>query len=187
MTIKIFISHASRDRDLVKCFVQALETSVVLADDEIRCSSLPGYRLRSGSHTSSALRSEISQAELIIGILTPDSLESGWVMFELGAGWGANKWVVPVVAGVDYDAMPGPLKESNSTDAATRGELEQLFHEIAARLQLRPRTPGKASEAIDELVLEAETYYDDDDGEDDDEDDDDQDAKNKEEGKRNHG
>lgn len=169
MSIRIFISHASCDRDLVKCFVQALEASVTLADDEIRCSSLPGYRLRSGTHTSSALRKELSEAELIVGILTPESLESGWVMFELGAGWGANKWVVPVVAGVDYDSMPGPLKESNATDAATRGELEQLFHEIASRLELKLRAPGKASEAIDELVLEAETFYEDDDEEEDDE------------------
>jgi hypothetical protein len=176
MTIRIFISHASADRDLVKCFVSALEASVQITEGAIRCTSLPGYRLRAGAHTSTKLREELQEAELIIGILTPASLESGWVMFELGAGWGAGKWVVPVVAGIDYDTMPGPLKESNATDAATRGELEELFHEIADGLKVQRRAAGKASAAIDELVEEAESYFEDDDSdesEDDDDDDDD--------------
>ena len=172
MAIRIFISHASRDRDLVKLFVRALEAAVVVSEDEIRCTSLPGYRLRAGIQTSEALRQELADAPLIIGILTPVSLESGWVMFELGAAWGSKKWVVPVVAGVDYDAMPGPLKECNATDAATRGELEQLFHEIADGLHLKSRAAGKASEALDDLVSEAEDYFDEDDQDEEDDDDD---------------
>jgi hypothetical protein len=52
-------------------------------------------------------------------------------MFELGAGWGNRKNVVPVIAGVEYDDLPGPLKELNATDSADRGELEQMFEEIS--------------------------------------------------------
>ncbi len=104
----------------MKHFVRALEAYMVIPDHAIRCTSLPGYKLRSGSHTSTTLRAELNEAEIIIGVLTPESLESGWVMFELGAGWGAQKWVVPLIAGVDYDSIPGPLKESSATHAATR-------------------------------------------------------------------
>jgi hypothetical protein len=175
MSIRIFVSHASKDRDLVKFFVHALEASFAIADGQIRCTSLPGYRLRSGAHTSSVLRNELAETDVIIGILTPESLESGWVMFELGAGWGAKKWVVPVLAGVDYDLLPGPLKESNTTDAATRAEIEQLFHEIGSSLNLSQRPAGRATEIIDELVEEAESYYEDEEDEEDDEDGDDED------------
>jgi hypothetical protein len=158
MAIRIFISHASKDRDLVKLFVRALTASFVIPDNQIRCTSLPGYRLRSGTHATTALRDELAEAEIIIGILTNESLESGWVMFELGAGWGANKWVVPVIAGVDYDLLPGPLKESSATDAATRAEIEQLFYEIGKTLNLTMRPGGGATEIVGELVEEAEHY-----------------------------
>lgn len=169
MPIRIFVSHNSKDRELVKLFVRVLEAALQIEEGEIRCTSLPGYRLRSGSHSSTALRKEINEASLIIGVLTPNSVESGWVMFELGAGWGSRKWVVPVIAGIDYDSMPGPLKESSATDAATRGELEQLFEEISTTLSIRKRAAGRASDLLDELIAEAEEYYEDDDEEEDDE------------------
>lgn len=131
MPISIFISHSSRDRDLVRLFVRALEESLIIPDKAIRCSSLPGYRLRAGGQSSEILRAELAEAKVIIGILTPNSLESGWVMFELGAGWGGRKNVVPVIAGVEYDDLPGPLKEINASDSADRGELEQMLEEIS--------------------------------------------------------
>jgi hypothetical protein len=169
MPISIFISHASKDRVLVDLFVKALEASMVIPEGGIRCTTLPGYRLRAGAHTSTALRAEIAEARILIGILTPESLESGWVMFELGAAWGASKPVLTVAVGIDYEFMPGPLKETNATDAASRAELEQLFDEISESLDFQKRRAGRQTEALDELVAEAETYLDDD--EEDDEDD----------------
>ena len=162
MPISIFISHSSKDRVLVDSFVKALEASMVIPEGGIRCTTLPGYRLRAGAHTSSALRTEIAEAQILIGVLTPESLESGWVMFELGAAWGACKPVLTVSVGIDYEFMPGPLKETNATDAASRAELEQLFEEIRESLNFQRRKAGRATEALDELVEEAETYLDDD-------------------------
>jgi hypothetical protein len=140
---------------------------MVIPEGEIRATTLPGLRLRAGAHTSTALRTEIAETKILIGILTPASLESGWVMFELGAAWGANKPVLTVSVGIDYEFMPGPLKETNATDAASRAELEQLFEEIRETLDFPKRRAGRQTEALDELVEEAETYLDDDDEEDD--------------------
>jgi hypothetical protein len=176
MPITIFVSHSSRDRDLVRLFVRALEESLVLPDKAIRCSSLPGYRLRAGGQSSDILRAEIAEAKVIIGILTPDSLESGWVMFELGAGWGTKKNVVPVIAGVEYDDLPGPLKEINATDAADRGELEQMLEEISHASGIPERGRGRNSETLDELVEEAESYFEDEEEEDEEDKDDDEEA-----------
>lgn len=113
----------------------------------------------------------------MIGILTPHSLESGWVMFELGAAWGSVKTVLPVVAGVEYEGLPGPLSETNVTDAASRPELEQLFQEISDFLGFAKRAAGRATSPIDTLVEEAETYFEDDDDDDAEGDDDEEEVK----------
>jgi hypothetical protein len=161
MPIKVFISHSSSDHDLVSAFVKALQEAVTLQEGDIRCTSLPGYRLRTGIGLSSTLRKELAEAQFVIGILTPESLESGWVMFELGAGWGMEKWVVPVVAGVEYEDLPGPLKERSAADATNHAELEQLFQEIAEGLAVKVRPAGRAAEAINAVVEEAEAYFED--------------------------
>jgi hypothetical protein len=159
MPIKVFISHSSSDHDLVSAFVKALQEAVTLQDGDIRCTSLPGYRLRTGIGLSSTLRKELAEAQFVIGILTPESLESGSVMFELGAGWGMEKWVVPVVAGVEYEDLPGPLKERSAADATNHAELEQLFQEMAEGLALKMRPASRATEAINAVVEEAEAYF----------------------------
>lgn len=172
MSERIYISHASSDRDLVRSFVAALEDALDIPEGEIRCASLPGYKLRSAAQSSNELREELAGSELMIGIVTPLSLESGRVMFELGAGWATGKWTIPIIAGADYDALPSVLKESNATDASSYDELEQLLREIAERLNIPAPDFDHAADALDELVAEAESYYDDEDVEDDDEDDD---------------
>jgi hypothetical protein len=166
MAIKIFVSHSSRDRELVAAFVRALEDSMVVDDGELRCTSLPGRRPRTGAGLPATLKKEVNEANVIIGLLTPESLESGWVMFELGAGWGAEKWVVPVIAGIDYDSLPGPLKDTLSADATNQAELEQMFQEIAETLGLKRRQAGRAADAIKALIEVAEAYVDDDKDED---------------------
>jgi hypothetical protein len=167
MPISIFVSHYSGDKHLVSLFVRALEESFVIPEGAIRCTSLPGYRLRSGAHTSATLRDEIKQAKILVAILTASSLESGWVMFELGAAWGAQKLVVPVIVDVEYESLPGPLKEINTTDATSRAELEQLFEEMQEALGCERRRAGRRTEVLDELVAEAESYSEDDDSEED--------------------
>jgi hypothetical protein len=104
------------------------------------------------------LGNELAEAEVIIGILTPASLKSGWAMFELGAGWSAKKSVVLLTAGVDYDFLPGPLKETNAMNAAIRSEVDQLLFEIGETLKLQKRRPDKATDVIGALVEEAESF-----------------------------
>ena len=91
-------------------------------------------------------------------------------MFELGAAWGSSKPVLTVSVGIDYEFMPGPLKETNATDAASRAELEQLFEEMRETLDFRKRRAGRQTEALYELIEEAETYLDDDEEEGDEDD-----------------
>lgn len=153
LPIKIFISHSSEDVELVKLILRAMEDSLHIPNGSIRCTSVPGYKLLTGTHTSTTLRKELTECELIIGVLTRNSLVSGYVLFELGAGWGMAKWTVALLGGdVDFSDIPGPLIETNAIRINERSSVFQFIDDIALQLQLERRPTSKSVEAIDNLV-----------------------------------
>jgi len=159
MAIRVFISHSSDDEDLTQTLISLLEAAFNFEEREVRCTSLPGYKLRTGSHTSSQLKQELNEAELVVCILTPVSTESEWVRFELGAAWAMkDKWVVPLLAGLDYDELPGPLREVHAIKATDPDGIYQLLDEIGEKLQWPHRPASKVAGAVRDLVSTAEDY-----------------------------
>jgi len=99
--ISVFISHSSKDAGLALALIELLKGGLGLLSDQIRCSSVDGYRLPVGVNTEAKLREEVNEARVVIGLITPSSLSSAFVMFELGARWGANQFLAPLLAGVN--------------------------------------------------------------------------------------
>lgn len=113
-TPKIFISHTTRQEELVQRLVAVFESAFSVHPGEIRCTSLPGYGFPISSNVTSQLRTEIEQAEIVIGIITPDSIQSN-VLFELGAAWGFQKSIFLLLAsGATVDNIPSFLTQLNS-------------------------------------------------------------------------
>lgn len=113
--VRIFISHSSKDEDITQALVELLESSFELQQNDIRCTSLSGYKLPTGAHTSIKLKDEIKNSDIVIGVITLNSIGSHYVLFELGASWGLDISTFPVIAkGVDFDSLPGPLKEKHA-------------------------------------------------------------------------
>lgn len=159
MPIRVFISHSADDEELTQALISLLEAAFHFEEREVRCTSLPGYKLRTGSHTSTQLKQELNEAELVICILTPVSTESEWVRFELGAAWAmSNKWVVPLLAGLEYDQLPGPLREVHAVKATDSDGIYQLLDEIQEKLQWQARPAAKVAGAVRDLVNSAEEY-----------------------------
>src|SRR5207247_750725 len=98
-TILVMISHSSRDKDLAEVLIELLRTALNLAANQIRCTSVDGYRLPAGVDTHEQLRKEVKSARVLIGLLTPNSSSSSYVLFELGARWGAELPMIPLLAG----------------------------------------------------------------------------------------
>ena len=115
--MKVFISHNSKDEELAKILVNLLQKSMRLSSYDIRCSSVDGYRLIGGVAVDETLRIEVHDAELVIGLITPDSLKSLYVAFELGARWGISKPMIPLLAsGATSLHFGGPLAGINALD-----------------------------------------------------------------------
>jgi hypothetical protein len=89
-TIDIFISHSAADTRLAKTLIDLLLVSLPIDPKRIRCTSVNGYRLEGGAQADDQLRTEIWGAKVFIGLLTDHSISSTYVLFELGARWGAK-------------------------------------------------------------------------------------------------
>lgn len=152
--VKIFISHTSKDEALTKALVELLEVALSLEVSDIRCTSVPGYKLQIGTHTSSTLKNEIQYAKVVIGVVTPDSLKSNYVLFELGASWGLDITTLPVLAkGAMFESLPGPLKEHHAISLGDSTNCYQLIDDIASKTGLTktdvmPRVNGKINDLV---------------------------------------
>jgi hypothetical protein len=133
----LFISHSSKDVQLVEALVDLFRAALPLTPEDVRCSSLDGYRLPGGADIDTHLRREVPAAQAFVGVISHDSLRSTYVSFEFGARWGAGKTLVPLLApGMQSAVLQGPLAGLNALSCASAAQLHQLVAEVAGALSV---------------------------------------------------
>ena len=141
--IRIFISHSSADVEVARPLVELLRSALTLRASEIRCTSVDGYRLEGGANTEESLRREVRDSELFIGIISQHSLGSLYVVFELGARWGTERPLIPLLApGTPSRVLGGPLSNINALRLDSEAQVHQLVDEIAQKLNLKAESPA---------------------------------------------
>lgn len=84
---KVFISHASTDKPFVELLVNLLE-DIGLSENEIVCSSIPGYGIPLGKDIYDWLSEQFQNCELhIIFVLSENYYNSVACLNEMGAAW----------------------------------------------------------------------------------------------------
>jgi ketopantoate reductase len=84
-TVDVFISHSSQDVPIAKALVTLLRSALNLPSKSIRCTSVEGYMFDPGIPVDEQIRREVRQSTIFIGLITPASIRSPYVQFELGA------------------------------------------------------------------------------------------------------
>ena len=134
-TPRIFISHSSNDEDLAAALIDLLQSALpdLWSDpNPIRCTSVPGYKLEGGADTDTVLREEIRDADVFIGLLTPKSLNSTYVLFELGARWGLQTVIKPLISGFPKSDVKAPLSRLHIQSCDEPNDLHQLLSRESA-------------------------------------------------------
>jgi hypothetical protein len=155
---RIFISHRHKDEPAVSALTALLEQAFFVESTDIRCTSVQPYMLTPGERTSELLRKEIAGAELVIGVLSPDTTESNYVLCELGASWGRDVATFPVlIRGATFADVPSPLSERHSVSLEKEENCLQLIDYIANRTSLTRRdgTMGKLAQQARALAAAA--------------------------------
>lgn len=155
-TIDIFVSHSSKDARTAKALVSLLRAALNIPANRIRCTSVDGYRLRGGAHTDQQLRRELNGARVFVGLITRRSIQSTYVLFELGARWGAELPLVPVlVTSTDQDLLRGPLGGFNALACDSRSQIHQLVDDIAVHLGVISGSAASYQDFIEEVITSA--------------------------------
>lgn len=151
--MKVFISHSSKDMAIVDKLYDLVKNFLHLRAEDIVCTSRPGSKLRAGDDTEDSLRQHIHDVPAFLGVITPNSLESTYVICELGARWGQNKHLIPLLSSSDIrNRLDGPLNSHNLL-LSERTDLQQLVRELAATLSIELER-ADAYEAILQSVLD---------------------------------
>lgn len=138
--ILVLISHSSKDRALAEALIELLRAGLGLLATQIRCTSVDGYRLPAGVNTDTQLRREIADAGVLVGLLTPNSISSTYVLFELGARWGIERPMIPLLAGVTPEEMRGPHRVLNALSCSSESQLIQFVEDAGRELKIAPQS-----------------------------------------------
>lgn len=153
--IDVFVSHSHRDVALAKEIVELLVLSLGIPTARIRCTSLDGYRLEAGVLVTDQLQQEVFESRLVLALLTPTSLKSAYVLFELGARWGAKKKIIPLLAAeASNNDLEGPMKGINAIQCDRAGIMQMLSE--MGRFLGRPWDNPAVSDSKIQLVIKAQ-------------------------------
>ncbi|WP_286616583.1 toll/interleukin-1 receptor domain-containing protein [Variovorax sp. J22R115] len=134
-TLDVFISHSSEDAQLAEILIEVLEAAV--PDIAIRCSSIDKYRLDAGGNYEVQIRQEVLLSKVLLCLITPRSVKSDYVLFELGARWGVGLWTVPLLAsGATVSLLPGPVSHLNAITCSSTYQIYQMIDKVVAVTKL---------------------------------------------------
>jgi len=151
--IKLFISHSSKDQELVEKLTELVKNALRLSSSEIRCTTIDGYRLSGGANTNEEIKREVRDTKAFIGLISFAATDSMYVLFELGARWGSDKHLLPLLApGVSPDILKGPLSKLNALSCGNRSQLHQLVNDLAKILEINPEPPYAYQRYIEAIL-----------------------------------
>jgi hypothetical protein len=153
--ISVFISHNSRDEKLASMLIGLIRSALNLSSEAIRCTSVEGFLLPAGMPIAEQLRKEVLESKAFIALLTPSSVESAYVLFELGARWGSGKPMIPLLAnGEPGQLMKGPLSVISALRCDRTAQLQQFVQELARHLESNMERPAVYQKSIEAIVEE---------------------------------
>jgi hypothetical protein len=156
MTLKIFISHSSADAQIAEALIKLFQRSLNIPSSQIRCTSVDGYRLPGGSNTTEALKKEVEESEVFVGLMTKTSIQSTYVLFEMGARWASSKKLMPVLAaGATPRVLKPPLSDYNALDCNNEAQIYQLLEDMSEALNMRLERANTYSDLIISLIKES--------------------------------
>jgi hypothetical protein len=156
--LKIFISHSKSDVQLATLVVELLRSALNLPAKDIRCTSVDGHRLPGGAEIDSQLRREIMGAKTVIGIISKESFDSAYVLFELGARWGQGENLIPLLAHGMHPPLKGPIQNYNALSCESETQLFQFIADVGTQIGVTPESANVFNAKIKAIVDHKEEH-----------------------------
>lgn len=98
----VFISHAHKDTDLARDLINRLR-EIGIQTNTLNASV-------SGTAIENSIINTLSDVDEVIVILTDDSVDSRWLMYEMGVASSLRKRITPVIVGINANKLPSLIK-----------------------------------------------------------------------------
>lgn len=127
---KIFISHSSKDVDIVKAFVELLE-DIGMPEASIVCTSVPGYGIPGGRKIYEWLREQWIDYNIhMIFMLSHNYYDSVASLNEMGAAWlSKTESTLILLPGFKFSDIRGCI-DPTEIGIALEGEIGELKHRL---------------------------------------------------------
>ncbi len=148
---RIFVSHRHRNEAVARALVALLQAAFDIGKADIRCTSVRPFRLPVGERTPDRLRAELRSAEAVLGLIAPDTNESSYVLFELGAAWSHGILTCPLLIGTATNVnIPDPIRDLNPLSLTDHRDCHQLLDDLEDASSL-DRKQGVGSDVQDKV------------------------------------
>src|SRR4029077_5537621 len=119
----VFISHSARDSWIAR--MMAEKVSELGAEAWLDVKDLEG-----GDVINRKTLDGLDACQESVVLVSPNSVGSQWVVFEIGAVWGQHKRITPILNNVSFEAI-APLKEVKAIDL---NEFDRFLTELGKRI-----------------------------------------------------
>lgn len=152
-TMDIFISHSNQDAHIAKLLIDLIRAAFNMQAKKIRCTSVNGYRLPAGASTNEQLKKEVHESKVLVALISPSSMDSTYVLFELGARWAISLPLIPLVTNkLGTQLLKGPLSGINALNISDLSQVHQLITDLEEFLQIESESPAVYQEKADAMI-----------------------------------
>ena len=154
---KIFISHSSKNRELIKTLVEFLQMGMGVSRGEIFCTSYP-ESLPTGEQFIEAIREEMRNCEVVFFVITEDFLKSQFCLTEMGAAWGLGKRIYPLMLVKLEKIENTPLKGLQVRFLEKKSDINTIYDELRNYNILTRTSITEYINRIDEFLRQVQVY-----------------------------
>ena len=145
---KIFISHSSKDKEIVDSFVTLLTRGGGIAQDDIFCSSIDGMKITNGDDIRKHIQENVNYADFAILLVSKNYKESEICLNEMGAVWAIDKRVKAYVFSDLQEESVGWLINNNAAEKLNNPTaLASLYEELQQFYKLPLSISGWTAQA----------------------------------------
>lgn len=140
---RIFISHSSKDKDIIEKFTDyVLMLGIGLSHEDILCTSIEEMGIRNGEDIRRHIRENVQEADFSFLMISQKYKESEICLNEMGAVWASNSIVrYYLLPDVDFSEI-GWLCDTNKADKLCDSVVLDALEEELIRFYCLPHKGG---------------------------------------------
>jgi hypothetical protein len=125
----VFISHSVKDRWIARQIANLIEQKGKRYGVK---TFLDEKDIFGGDSIPEVIRKNIQSCDELIVLLSNYSIDRPWVLVEIGAAWGHDKRVVPIIDKIALEEIPNVIKQCKAIDL---NDFDKYLDELIARVK----------------------------------------------------